>query len=430
MRTLLLSSLLLTPSLASSIISFLDSVHHSTSLAPASSRLEVEATPAGNTTVLECRAQGVLDTCTWSREGVEVPPTSMAAASCSLSLETSVVKDLGSWTCRATTRGATTFREATVHTTEGRSRLSDVRLPTHLRPISYNIYALPFLIPDNWTVAGMVEITLEVAEAADNITLHIADMEVQEDAVTVEGAEGFVPVVGHGYDEARQFYILHLGEQLQANTSILVTIPYTGHLNADLVGFYRSSYQDPETGEPHWLAVTQFETTDARRAFPCLDEPILKAKFRTHLARLPGMSSISNMPIQDEGVPLDGLEYVLDIYEESLQMSTYLVAFVVSDFVYRESEPLENGVRFRIWSQPAYFAQTEYAAAIGPRILQFYESYFNTSFPLPKQDMVAVPDFGAGAMENWGLITYREYALLYEEGGGRFINKWSLIISH
>ena len=74
-----------------------------------------------------------------------------------------------------------------------------------------------------------------------------------------------------------------------------------------------------------------------------------------------------------------------------LKMSTYLVAMVVSDFVFRESEPLENGIPFRIWTRPEYYSQTEYAAKIGPEILQFYESYFNTSFPLPKQDMIAVP---------------------------------------
>jgi len=97
-------------------------------------------------------------------------------------------------------------------------------------------------------------------------------------------------------------------------------------------------------------------------------------------------------------------------------MSTYLVAFVVSDFVYRESEDVGNGVKFRIWTQKDLYEQTAYAAEVGPKILQFYEEYFNVPFPLPKQDMIALPDFGAGAMENWGLITYRESALLYQQG--------------
>ena len=99
-------------------------------------------------------------------------------------------------------------------------------------------------------------------------------------------------------------------------------------------------------------------------------------------------------------------EYVWDRYEQSVKMSTYLVAFVVSKFKYVE-ETRENNVRFRIWSEPNSLDQTSYAKSIGPKILEYFEKYFNVKFPLPKQDMIAIPDFGAGAMENWGLITYR-----------------------
>ena len=119
------------------------------------------------------------------------------------------------------------------------------------------------------------------------------------------------------------------------------------------------------------------------------------------------MSSISNMPIVDQGVPMHGTtEYVWDHYQESVKMSTYLVAFVVSKFRFVETTR-ENNVRFRIWAEPNSLDQTAYARDIGPKILEFFESFFNVKFPLPKQDMIAIPDFGAGAMENWGLITYR-----------------------
>ena len=128
--------------------------------------------------------------------------------------------------------------------------------------------------------------------------------------------------------------------------------------------------------------------------------------------------SLSNMPVKEAGVAIGDTGYVWDVYEDSVKMSTYLLAFVVSDFGQRTSEPLPNGVEFRIWSREEVLSQTAWASEIGPQVLAYYEEYFNIAFPLPKMDMIAIPNFISGAMENWGLITYRESRLLYQAGGG------------
>ena len=297
--------------------------------------------------------------------------------------------------------------------------------------VRYELYLIPYIIPDNFTIKGNVEIDVSITAPTTNLTVHVYDMEIHEEEVSVGLADGSsVEVVGHSYDQERQFYIISLAEEL-AETEVRLSISWTGNLNDELAGFYRSSYTDQE-GNKKYIATTQFEATDARRAFPCFDEPAMKAVFQVNLGRLPEMSSISNMPIQEVGLPIGDTGYVWDVYQDSVKMSTYLLAFVVSDFVYRTSEPLPNGVEFRIWSREEAKDQTEWASEIGPRILAYYEDYFNVSFPLPKQDMIAIPDFSAGAMENWGLITYRETALLYQAGVSSLSDKEyvAVVVAH
>jgi len=376
---------------------------------------------------LYVRGGGVVDGHQNVVEGLTVNQSN--PRSCHITISSLSVWDLGTWTCRVHHTASEKYQEARL-VVEENMRDINVRLPTNIQPSSYMIHLIPFIIPDNFTISGHVDIDLDVSEPSDNITIHIYDITIHEKDVTVLTEDGgMVDIVGHSYDEERQFYIIHLAEAPESS-KLTLSIFFTGVLNDELAGFYRSSYT--ENGEKKWIATTQFEATDARRAFPCFDEPAMKAVFQINLGRLPSMSSISNMPIEEEGVAIQDSEYVWDIYQQSVKMSTYLVAFVVSDFVYRKSEPMDNGVEFRIWSRKGAINQTEWASEIGPQILHYYEDYFNTSFPLPKQDMIAIPDFSAGAMENWGLITYRESALLYQPGKSSLTDKEyvAIVVAH
>jgi len=318
---------------------------------------------------------------------------------------------------------------------ESKAKVTDVRLPRHLVPEQYDLQLTPFIIPDNWTINGYVEITMVCKSAGKNVTLHSVDTEIQNKTVVVQDESGDnIEISSYSYDHDREFFILQLAENLVVGKRYIVKIKFTSYLKDNLKGFYRSEYTDQESkDETKYLAVTQFQPTDARRAFPCFDEPGIKAKFKVSLGRRKDMSSIANMPIKDKGVAMEGDdEYVWDHYENSVKMSTYLVAFVVSKFEFRESEKTENGVRFRIWTRKDAIPQTEYARDIGPKMLKFFEDYFQVEFPLPKQDMIAAPDFAAGAMENWGLITYRETSLLFKPGVSAASNlqRIALVISH
>jgi aminopeptidase N len=324
---------------------------------------------------------------------------------------------------------------AQVKASQLKEKVTDVRLPRHLEPEQYDLKLTPFIIPDNWTINGYVEISMLCKSDGNNVTLHSTDIEIENKTVTLQDENGAsLQISRYSYDHDREFFILHLAENLVKGHRYTVKIKFTSFLKDNLKGFYRSEYTDQESrDEKKYLAVTQFQPTDARRAFPCFDEPGIKAKFKVSLGRRTDMSSISNMPIREKGVAMDGdNEYVWDLYDNSVKMSTYLVAFVVSKFEFRESEKSDNGVRFRIWSRKDAMQQTEYARDIGPKMLKFFEDYFQVPFPLPKQDMIAAPDFAAGAMENWGLITYRETSLLFKPGVSAASNlqRIALVISH
>ncbi|XP_063596358.1 aminopeptidase N-like isoform X1 [Penaeus indicus] len=305
----------------------------------------------------------------------------------------------------------------------------DVRLPRSVKPLHYKVKLQP-LINGNFSILGYVEVEVEVLEATSNVTLHIADIVTKNETIKLAPSDQVqgpgVGITKHSYDNERQFYIAELGEDLVVGEKYVLSMEFEGYLNDQLHGFYRSTYK-AEDGSDRLIASTQFQPTDARRAFPCFDEPGMKATFEVYLGREEGMSSISNMP-KFESLPIEGQPgWVWDHFNTSVPMSTYLVAFVISDFSHMNSTANDH-VLFRVWARKAAIEQANYALTTGPDILTFFEGYFDVPFPLPKQDMIAIPDFSAGAMENWGLITYRETAMLYDPAVSAASNKQRVVV--
>lgn len=185
-----------------------------------------------------------------------------------------------------------------------------------------------------------------------------------------------------------------------------------------LAGFYRTKYTT-SSGEERFGAVTQFEATDARRAFPCFDEPRLKATFDVTLRVRCDRVALSNMPpIKTEpttAVDAAGNAHHDITFDTTPIMSTYLLAFAVGEYESVESTT-QGGVTVRVWTPMGEAEQGKFALDVGCKVLDFFSAYFDMPFPLPKLDMIAIADFGSGAMENWGLVTYRTVLLLYQEG--------------
>ena len=147
-----------------------------------------------------------------------------------------------------------------------KSKVRDVLLPGHLRPVNYKLELVPFIIPDNFTIRGSVEIEISCLVSSSNITLHAADLKIENDTIrVVEENNQEVGLRNGQYDTDREFVILHLASQLQPGRKYKVSILYTAFLRDNLKGFYRSVYKDPKTGADEYIAVTQFQAVDARR---------------------------------------------------------------------------------------------------------------------------------------------------------------------
>ncbi len=317
--------------------------------------------------------------------------------------------------------------------------MKNVRLPAYIKPERYQILMKPNL--EGFTFDGEETIYLRLDKSTREIVLHAKELKIAEASYKVLGITYKGKV---SYDVKAETAAFAFPKSLPRGKGEL-KLSFKGILNDQMRGFYRSRYT--HEGKEKHMATTQFEATDARRAFPCFDEPAQKAIFDVTLMVPKGLTAISNTIETSIAEHESGYQVVK--FAPTPKMSTYLLAFIVGDFEFIEGwakpskiSPPPNlppqgggknkGTLVRVFVTPGKKHQAKFALGTAIKMLEFYNKYFDIPYPLPVLDLIAIPDFSHGAMENWGAVTYRESALLVDTKLSSAANKqWvALVIAH
>lgn len=317
---------------------------------------------------------------------------------------------IGSHGNRCQANGETTFANSTGND------VIDGRLPRHIEPILYKIELFPDIYgpdPAAFKFNGTMWLQFKCLVKSYNITMNVNKLDIWEISInemTSSEGPGIRYATNFTIDEQWQMLIIFVSVPFEAGLEYYVEISYHGDLKEDFAGLYLSKFKHKP--ENPYVAATQFSPTDARKAFPCFDEPDRKAEFEITIVRRNDLISLSNMPkLMEEQ---RGHNFVADIYERTPRMSTYLLAMVVGDF-HSLTVPARPGLNYTSWAWEGNINKTKRGLHFGAQVLSHFEDYFGNTFPLPKQDMLAVPETAVGAMENWGLIIFRQGNIFYEE---------------
>ncbi|XP_065095409.1 aminopeptidase N-like [Ochlerotatus camptorhynchus] len=288
------------------------------------------------------------------------------------------------------------------------------RLPRDTVPIHYTIRLRTAVHEGDRDFLGSVDIHLDVVQPTDNITVHNRDLEITSAVLFSVNGEDWTEIdrPSSTYDEHTEHLTFQCASGLlQVGNNYALRITYNGRLQTEMSsGFFRKYYRD-ENNIRRYIAATQFEPTRARMAFPCYDEPSLKATFTVSLIHHSSYNAVSNMPREDPLV-VDTLDpdFLVSTFAESPRMSTYLVAFAVTDFETR------TWIHQEIHARPNAINDTEFALSASDKILYEFNKHLDISYwnYMPKLAQIAIPDRGSAAMENWGLVTYGESVLLFD----------------
>lgn len=295
------------------------------------------------------------------------------------------------------------------------------KLPKCVTPTHYDLYLKPDL--QSCTFEGKVVVSLMVSSPTNQVKFHSIDLELSD----VELRSGDDKLcTGLSTCDYNESITLDVPGGLQVG-SYTLSLKFKGLLDDNFRGFYQAKYTSCD-GEERVCAITQFEASKAHRCFPCWDEPSFKATFDITVCCAKDRVALSNMPISSEVIELD---HKLVRFARSPIMSTYLVAVVVGEFDYIE-QSTPKGVKVRVYTPLKKQEQGQFALDAAVKVLPYFEDFFKILYPLPKMDLIAVPSLSFGAMENWGLITYRETCLLVDPkvSSAKRIQYIALIVAH
>ncbi|KZC12138.1 Puromycin-sensitive aminopeptidase [Dufourea novaeangliae] len=298
------------------------------------------------------------------------------------------------------------------------------RLPKDVVPCHYEIVLTPNL--ETFIFDGKENVHVDVKKSTDTVVLNSIDIDIK--SVVFNGNDGnVISTKNIDISASEETATFIFNEKLPIGRSGHLKLEFEGEINDKMKGLYRSKYTRPD-GSVKYAAVTQFESTDARCCFPCWDEPACKATFGITLNVPSGLTALSNMPVKSK-VSNDSIDTL--VFERTPLMSTYLVAVVVGEFDYIE-DTSSDGVLVRVYTPKSKKQQGQFALETAVKVLPYYKTYFGIAYPLPKIDLIAIADFSAGAMENWGLVTYRETCLLVDpQNTSSFRKQWiALVVAH
>ncbi|EPS34157.1 hypothetical protein PDE_09121 [Penicillium oxalicum 114-2] len=315
-------------------------------------------------------------------------------------------------------------------------------LPDAAKPINYHVSLYDLQFGGSWGYKGIVKIDSKITRATKEVVLNTKEIEVQSAEVFGKDGSSVAKATDISYDQKSERVTLRFAEELSPS-DVVLSINFTGIMNNAMSGFYRSKYKPvgeagadtPKDGDDYYMLSTQFESCDARRAFPCFDEPNLKATFDFEIEVPKGQTALSNMPIKSEREGSNSsLKFVT--FEKTPVMSTYLLAWAVGDFEYVEAmtERKYQGksIPVRVYTTRGLKEQARFALECAHRTVDYFSEIFEIEYPLPKADLLAVHEFAMGAMENWGLVTYRTTAVLFDEGksDNRYKNRIAYVVAH